>query len=52
MPHPTGMIQFNLKKIGTSGIQGEIILPEGLTGSFQWNEKTISMKGVTKIDIQ
>jgi hypothetical protein len=50
MPHPAGMISFNLKRVGKEGISGEIILPEGLTGTFRWNGKSISLKGKTNIE--
>jgi hypothetical protein len=49
LPHPAGMIIFDLKRKGTDGISGEIILPEGLTGIFRWNGKTIDLKGKTEI---
>jgi len=49
MPHPSGMIIFNLKRAGIQGITGEIILPEGLTGTFRWNGKDIILKGKTVI---
>jgi len=52
MPHPAGMIIFDLKRIGTAGIQGVVTIPEGLTGTFGWQGKTISLKGITSIDIQ
>lgn len=52
MPHPSGMIGFDLKRNGTEGIQGEVILPEGLTGTFAWKGKSIQLKGKTNIDIQ
>jgi hypothetical protein len=51
MPHPAGMIQFNLKRTGTAGLQGEVILPEGLTGTFGWLGNTIQLKGLTSIHI-
>jgi alpha-L-rhamnosidase len=51
MPHPAGMISFDLKRTGTQGIKGEIILPEGLTGTFRWNEKVIVLKGKTEIEL-
>ncbi len=51
MPHPTGTIYFNLKRNGENGIQGEITLPEGLSGNFYWENKTIKLSGKTKIDI-
>lgn len=52
MPHPAGTIVFDLKRSGTEGLQGEVILPEGLTGTFGWKGKTIQLKGKTSIDIQ
>ena len=51
MPHPSGMIVFDLKKNGQKGIQGEVILPDGLTGTFSWNGKTVQLKGRTMIDL-
>lgn len=52
MPHPLGMIVFDLKKSANNGLQGEVTLPEGLSGTFTWKGKTISLKGKTSIDIQ
>lgn len=52
MPHPSGMIVFNLKRNGTSGILGEVALPEGLTGSFGWNGKSVQLKGKTTINFE
>lgn len=51
MPHPDGMIIFDLKRAGIQGIRGEIILPEGLTGTFRWNGKAISLRGKTEIKL-
>lgn len=51
MPHPAGTIIFNLKRIGSDGISGEVVLPEGLTGKFTWNGKTITLKGKTNIEL-
>ena len=50
MPHPSGNIIFDLKRKGTDGITGEVILPEGLTGKFTWNGKTIALRSKTKIN--
>jgi alpha-L-rhamnosidase len=50
MPHPAGMIIFDLKRKGTDGISGEVILPEGLTGIFKWHGKTINLRGKTEIE--
>jgi alpha-L-rhamnosidase len=51
MPHPAGNIIFNLKRNGTKGISGEITLPEGMTGKFIWNGKSIPLKGKTDIEL-
>lgn len=51
MPHPSGTIVFDLKRTGSIGIQGEVTLPEGLTGTFGWNGKTIQLKGKTTVDL-
>jgi hypothetical protein len=51
MPHPSGSIIFDLKRNGNA-IQGEVNLPEGLTGTFGWNGKSVQLKGNTKIDLQ
>ena len=48
MPHPKGMIKFNLKRNGTEGVTGDIVLPEGLTGNFIWNGKSIASEGHNK----
>ena len=51
MPHPAGNILFDLKRNGANGITGEVILPEGLTGRFIWNGKSIDIKTKTRIDL-
>ena len=52
MPHPAGMIYFDLKRHGEKGLTGEVTLPEGLTGSFGWDGKLIPLKGKTAINIE
>ena len=51
MPHPSGLIIFDLKRKGNDGILGIVELPEGITGKFIWNGKTIVLKGRTNIDL-
>lgn len=51
LPHPAGLIIFDLKKKSTDGISGEITLPEGLTGTFKWHGKAIELKGKTEIEL-
>jgi hypothetical protein len=50
MPHPKGSIIFDLKRTGTEGISGEIVLPEGVIGKFIWKGKTMILKGKTNIN--
>lgn len=50
MPHPSGRIEFDLKRNGKEGLTGEVILPEGLTGTFIWNGKSVLLHGQTKMN--
>jgi hypothetical protein len=36
IPHPRGDIEVRLARSGARGLQGEVTLPEGLTGVFEW----------------
>ena len=51
MPHPKGIISFDLKRTGEKGITGQINLPENLAGEFWWKKKRIKLEGQTKIDL-
>ncbi len=44
MPHPLGEIKLRLQRTGKTGIKGSITLPQGLTGRFLWNGKSIYLK--------
>jgi alpha-L-rhamnosidase len=44
MPHPLGNIELSLKKTPKGGLIGEVTLPEGLSGNFIGNGKTISLR--------
>ncbi len=44
MPHPLGKIEVYLKRIKNEGIEGRIVLPEHLTGSFTWQDKSVVLK--------
>lgn len=41
---PRGIIEVNYKKIDKKNIEALIELPKGLTGTFNWNGKTIELK--------
>lgn len=43
MPHPNGTIVLDLVRHGITGLKGEVILPEGVTGEFQWNNTTTQL---------
>lgn len=51
MPHPLGMIVFDLKRAGAEGLEGVVTLPEGLTGLFKWKGKEIHLKGKTIVSL-
>ncbi len=49
MPHPNGIIKVDLKRIGDK-INGNITLPENLSGKFIWNNMEIKLEsGVQKV---
>lgn len=44
MPHAHGMIHVQLQRNGAAGITGVVILPPGLSGTFEWGGKNITLK--------
>ncbi|CAM4423601.1 Alpha-L-rhamnosidase N-terminal domain-containing protein [Pedobacter westerhofensis] len=48
MPHPSGQIAVKLQRTGESGVRAEIKLPEGLTGTFAWKNKTSKLHSGTQ----
>ena len=44
MPHPDGEIILKLEKKGQHSVKGVIILPEGLEGTFNWNDDKMNLK--------
>jgi hypothetical protein len=52
MPVPDGMITVILTRKGKNGIEGEISLPENVSGRFKWDGKEIVLHGgKQKVDI-
>jgi len=45
MPHPAGDIKVDLNKTGKTGISGSVVLPDNLTGTFLWGNKTLKLTG-------
>jgi alpha-L-rhamnosidase len=51
MPHPLGIISFDLKRSPDNKLTGTIELPDKLTGTLKWNSKNIILKGITTINL-
>ena len=45
IPHPLGDIEVRLVRSGAHGVNGEVTLPEGLTGTFEWEGATQPLRG-------
>lgn len=45
MPHPEGFITIKLSRTGKNGIQGNVVFPESMEGSFHWKGTTLHLKG-------
>lgn len=48
MPHPEGTIKIKLQCPDESGIKAEIILPEKISGTFFWNDRSKMLKEGTQ----
>lgn len=48
MPHPLGDIRVSLKRFDGDGIEASITLPDGLDGSFEWQDETIDLRSGTQ----
>jgi hypothetical protein len=44
VPHPRGDIDVTLTRTGDTGISGEITLPAGVTGAFEWRGRRVSLR--------
>jgi hypothetical protein len=44
MPHPLGDIEVRLERSGELGLSGEVTLPPGLEGVFEWNGRTVPLR--------
>jgi hypothetical protein len=44
MPHPLGDIEVRLTRSGEAGVRGEIVLPPGLAGSFEWVGRRLALR--------
>lgn len=44
VPHPAGTIAVELRRVGADGIAGEVTLPEGVGGSFEWRGRSAPLR--------
>ena len=44
VPHPRGDIDVSLTRSGAGGLSGEVIIPNGLTGVFEWQGRSIPLR--------
>lgn len=52
IPHPGGALKVELKKIGESGLEGIIIMPDEISGKFEWNGTVMNLEeGVNTVNI-
>jgi alpha-L-rhamnosidase len=49
MPIPTGKVSVLFKRTGKNGIRAEIVLPEQISGIFNWKGKEIKLHGGKQI---
>ncbi len=45
MPHPSGTIEVRLRRAGARGLEGDVVLPDGVTGTFVWNGRSYPLQG-------
>jgi alpha-L-rhamnosidase len=48
VPHPLGDIDVNLTRDGARGLRASVTLPAGVTGRFQWNDRSVELRGGTQ----
>ena len=44
IPHPRGDIEVRLTRSGEAGVRGEVVLPPGLSGSFEWAGRRLALR--------
>ena len=48
VPHPRGDIDVSLTREGATGLAGEVTLPAGLTGRFEWHGRSVPLRAGTQ----
>lgn len=44
MPIKAGLLKFSLRRIGSAGLEARVTLPDGVSGSFEWNGQSLPLK--------
>ena len=44
VPHPRGDIDVSLARDGARGLRARVTMPEGVTGRFEWNGRTVQLR--------
>ncbi|HEX6069803.1 MAG TPA: alpha-L-rhamnosidase C-terminal domain-containing protein [Longimicrobiaceae bacterium] len=44
VPHPAGDIEVVLERVGERGVRGRVTLPPGVSGSFEWNGRSVPLR--------
>jgi hypothetical protein len=44
LPHPAGDIDVRLERSGAQGLRGEVTLPAGLSGEFEWKGRKVQLQ--------
>jgi alpha-L-rhamnosidase len=48
LPHPLGDVSVSLRRVGSTGIEASIALPDGLSGIFSWQGEAILLQSGTQ----
>jgi alpha-L-rhamnosidase len=48
IPHPNGEIAVTLTRTGDA-LDGEVLLPPGVTGEFVWQDSSVPLKAGTNV---
>ncbi len=48
VPHPRGDIDVSLVREGASGLRATVTVPVGVTGRFEWNGRSVALRGGTQ----
>jgi hypothetical protein len=44
IPHPAGNIEVRLRRRGSTGLEGKVVLPPGTSGQFRWEGRVFQLR--------